>query len=453
MSEKVDRIHPNDVKFGRGKGDYNHPGNKYFRSLIKDRISDYDRADKNRGDKKEISRQIIRAIAARDGRFVKYDKNKCEWVAVVGERAEKKVSQVFRDQLGALKKKKKQAAKRVLGHSRSTESLPDSPGNRNQPDVYSPSSQLPSGGSLRSDLSYAAYRAQQDAQEFPLPSDYVDQKAQKHKGSDPSGFVAGQVQQVQRTHVAQQPDPPAPHAPSATSRSGIRDYVNPRNEYVYLAAPSHNTRPQETVQEVSLLPIGTLDDILPVRSYLQGRDILEPVDYAKQTVAKERGMPPPAIPKASDVSVRTTDEVSTLSNFTVSTMRMDDILKSNDSVLANMDVETFRPFPRRHSTSSLATANMLDTDDRRPEESSISIELAGLDGASVSSFHGMDASTIDSRRYSSAIKAPFGGDGKFHPLSGKEESTITGTFSTLSISSIRHPSHEKREHSLPSLDP
>ena len=62
-------IGENDVLCGRGGATNNHPGNKKFRAIVADHMSEYLAAKKK--DKIVIARRIVAQIRANGGRFLK----------------------------------------------------------------------------------------------------------------------------------------------------------------------------------------------------------------------------------------------------------------------------------------------------------------------------------------------------------------------------------------------
>jgi hypothetical protein len=66
----VTLLRSTDVLLGRGSGSYDHEGNVMFRDLVRDRKSEYTDA-KNRKTKNKIAREIVEAVLAKTGRFLK----------------------------------------------------------------------------------------------------------------------------------------------------------------------------------------------------------------------------------------------------------------------------------------------------------------------------------------------------------------------------------------------
>ena len=68
--EWVDSVKPCDVLFGRGSGPNDHEGNVLFRSLVKERKPEY-MSTNHRQTKAKIAQEIVDAVRARSGRFLK----------------------------------------------------------------------------------------------------------------------------------------------------------------------------------------------------------------------------------------------------------------------------------------------------------------------------------------------------------------------------------------------
>lgn len=69
-SEWVTSIRPSDVLFGRGSGPNDHEGNILFRKMVKERKSEY-MSTNHRQTKSNIAHDIVNAVRARNGRFLK----------------------------------------------------------------------------------------------------------------------------------------------------------------------------------------------------------------------------------------------------------------------------------------------------------------------------------------------------------------------------------------------
>jgi len=77
--DTVAYVTSNDVLCGRGAPSIHHPGNQYFRSLVKARQEEY--ASLRRPDKSVIVREILQLIENRQGRFLR-QVGTGEWVEV-----------------------------------------------------------------------------------------------------------------------------------------------------------------------------------------------------------------------------------------------------------------------------------------------------------------------------------------------------------------------------------
>lgn len=83
-----------DVLCGRGAPNIHHPGNQYFRSLVKARQQEYGRA--RRQDKCIVVRSILNDIESRGGRFMR-EMSSGEWVDVHDAIAYEKACQALRE--------------------------------------------------------------------------------------------------------------------------------------------------------------------------------------------------------------------------------------------------------------------------------------------------------------------------------------------------------------------
>ena len=95
-----------DVVCGRGKGSYNRPGNKRFRSLVATYIPQYMRA-RSKIDKSMVLNDIIDKVRSfinpdtgSAAQFVKYTKNS-GWVLIGDEHAREKVGHAIREAIAA----------------------------------------------------------------------------------------------------------------------------------------------------------------------------------------------------------------------------------------------------------------------------------------------------------------------------------------------------------------
>lgn len=95
-TKSVGILHYNDrdVLSGRGGGTNLHPGNRYYRELILSQCSAYEEASKTM--KPEISRQIIRKIREKGGRFLRKSKTDGMYFEIDESTARGKTSQALR---------------------------------------------------------------------------------------------------------------------------------------------------------------------------------------------------------------------------------------------------------------------------------------------------------------------------------------------------------------------
>jgi hypothetical protein len=91
-----------DVVCGRGKGSYNRPGNKHFRSIVASCVSDYHKA-KTKLDKTVVLGAIVDKVQSlrdpktgKPARFVKYSKQ-TGWVQIGKDSAREKVGHAMRE--------------------------------------------------------------------------------------------------------------------------------------------------------------------------------------------------------------------------------------------------------------------------------------------------------------------------------------------------------------------
>jgi len=90
-------VQPHDVLCGRGGATNNHPGNRFFRKIVKEHQPDYFRAKKR--EKPNVAREIVSAIKARNppGRFLKKCPTSGIWHEISDRRATEKASQALRE--------------------------------------------------------------------------------------------------------------------------------------------------------------------------------------------------------------------------------------------------------------------------------------------------------------------------------------------------------------------
>jgi hypothetical protein len=98
ISQLEVNFYPSDssVICGRGKGSYDHPGNRRLRMLVNKFAADYSQADRKLA-KSAIVTNIITEIRQEGGIFCKYEKGK--WFEVRDYNAREKVSALLRDLL------------------------------------------------------------------------------------------------------------------------------------------------------------------------------------------------------------------------------------------------------------------------------------------------------------------------------------------------------------------
>lgn len=86
----------NDVKCGRGDRNYQHPGNKYLRTLIAPKVASYQKCT-IKAQKSAIIETVIEGVFRRGGRFLKYDHAAIKWYDGGLKAAKLRVSIAFRD--------------------------------------------------------------------------------------------------------------------------------------------------------------------------------------------------------------------------------------------------------------------------------------------------------------------------------------------------------------------
>lgn len=103
-SKSVDmkNVGANDVLSGRGAGISNHPGNIFYRNLVKNHKLEYSQSSLQR--KKEIIRFIIDTIHQKSGRFLSQNPNTKEWETVSDDKVQKKTGQALREDAPKLQK-------------------------------------------------------------------------------------------------------------------------------------------------------------------------------------------------------------------------------------------------------------------------------------------------------------------------------------------------------------
>jgi hypothetical protein len=111
--EEVNQVGPNDVLCGRGAPTNYHPGNEYFRDLVKEYQSTY--LTSKRADKPFVASHIVNIIQSRGGRFlrrykrngVSWERGHFVWVEVDPQKAYEKACQALREGAPGIRKKLK----------------------------------------------------------------------------------------------------------------------------------------------------------------------------------------------------------------------------------------------------------------------------------------------------------------------------------------------------------
>lgn len=85
-----------DILGGRGNGVNNHPGNSYFRSLVKENKVNYANTI-GMFEKRKVVRQVIQKAQLKGGRFLKIDPESKTWKCISMQEAEKKTAQALRE--------------------------------------------------------------------------------------------------------------------------------------------------------------------------------------------------------------------------------------------------------------------------------------------------------------------------------------------------------------------
>lgn len=118
-SQKPVVLQPNDVISGRGNEAkaYNHPGNMYFRHLVKERRLDYVASQKR--DKPAFAKEIVHCISNQKppGRFMKVDKETGLWFDIGYKQALMKTRQALREGAPMIGKKI-QTAKHLINRQK-----------------------------------------------------------------------------------------------------------------------------------------------------------------------------------------------------------------------------------------------------------------------------------------------------------------------------------------------
>jgi hypothetical protein len=100
----IPNVEANDVLSGRGAGVSNHPGNIFYRNLVKNYKLEYSQSNLQR--KKEIIRFIIDTIqqTSPPGRFLSQNPNSKEWETVPDDKVQKKTGQALREDAPKIQK-------------------------------------------------------------------------------------------------------------------------------------------------------------------------------------------------------------------------------------------------------------------------------------------------------------------------------------------------------------
>lgn len=105
LGEPIEHPHRHDVLSGRGNFVNHHPGNEYFRNLVKMHKVSYVATPKSQ--KPKFSRMIYEAIRAQDppGRFLKQDETTKLWYEISDKKAVDKTRQALREGAPEIKEK------------------------------------------------------------------------------------------------------------------------------------------------------------------------------------------------------------------------------------------------------------------------------------------------------------------------------------------------------------
>lgn len=113
--EEVNQVGPNDVLCGRGAPTNYHPGNEYFRELVKQYQNTY--LASKRADKPFVASHIVNIIQSRGGRFlrrykrngVSWERGHFVWVEVDPQKAYEKACQALREGAPEIRRKMQEA--------------------------------------------------------------------------------------------------------------------------------------------------------------------------------------------------------------------------------------------------------------------------------------------------------------------------------------------------------
>lgn len=113
--EEVNQVGPNDVLCGRGAPTNYHPGNEYFRELVKQYQNQY--LASKRADKPFVASHIVNIVQSRGGRFlrrykrngVSWERGHFVWVEVDPQKAYEKACQALREGAPEIRRKMQEA--------------------------------------------------------------------------------------------------------------------------------------------------------------------------------------------------------------------------------------------------------------------------------------------------------------------------------------------------------
>ena len=114
-SRSVDRPSENDVLFGRGHFNQNHPGNRYFRNIVEQHKTAYTQTTKI-NDKDAISKHIYQSIKKLNppGRFLKRGDGEKYHISIQKD-ALTKIKQALRENTYVSKRKKTDNVRCIQG--------------------------------------------------------------------------------------------------------------------------------------------------------------------------------------------------------------------------------------------------------------------------------------------------------------------------------------------------
>lgn len=98
-----------DICCGRGKGNWSHRGNHFFKQIIKQNAQRYSEA-RSRNDKTIVINRVIELMKQRGARFLKRDEASGEWLDIGEEQAREKTGHAMRDHLSKVAKRSRNSA-------------------------------------------------------------------------------------------------------------------------------------------------------------------------------------------------------------------------------------------------------------------------------------------------------------------------------------------------------